>query len=433
MSGVVLPLPESVSVASPSHAEPSRYLAQALSRLRWATIAALLLLTILQPATGRSGLPTWALLLLFAGYNLLLKVVQRRFPASRSIVRDLLLDLPVAGLVYVLGAQPGGPLFVLFVLAVVCAAVSLTLHGTLLYTAAATATVVVIEPTLPLWSPGTGHIRELGARVVGLGVVAIGTTILARRLALEEEASRSSRGEAERLAELDRLRADFVASVSHDLQTPLAATRVSLGLLDASAAGRLQPEERELLDSARRNNQRLGLLIDDLLAYNQLEAGTLRLDRQPLDLRPIVADAMSTVHPLMEDKGQTLEVDFLGPLPVEGDARRLEQAVVNLLANAHQHTPPGTRVAIAGQTTASEILLSVRDDGPGIPVEELEPIFQRFHRLDATGKGHGSGLGLSIARELVELHGGRIWAESTPGEGCVFHVALPKAAGGGAP
>ncbi len=432
MSGVVLPLPESVSVALPSHAKPSRYLTQALSRLRWATIAALLLLTILQPTTGRIGLPSWVLLLLFAGYNGLCQWLQVNWPTLHSFARQATLDLPTIGLVYALSAQPGGAPFVLVILAVVCAAVILSSRGTLLYTAAAAVMVAVIEPTLPLWSSSAGHVRELGARIIGLLVVGIGATVLARHLTLEQAAARANRDEAERLTELDHLRVAFVATISHDLQTPLAATRVCLGLLDASAADRLRSEERELLDSARRNNQHLGLLIDDLLALNQLEAGTLRLDRQVLDLRAVVADAPATIHSLLEDKGQTLEVDLPAtPLPVVGDARRLGQVIVNLLANAHRHTPPGTRVMISGRATPDEVILTVGDNGPGIAPEDLETIFLRFHRLAAHGEG--SGLGLSIARELVELHGGRIWAESTPGEGSVFHVALPKAAGGGAP
>ncbi len=411
--------------------EPSRYLTRALSRLRWATIAALLILTLLQPTTGRVGLPSWALLLLFVGYNGLCQWLQISWPVLHSFARQAIMDLPAIGMVYALSAQPGGAPFVLVVLAVVCAAVIFSSRGTLLYTATAAVIVAAVEPTLPMWSPTAGHVRELGVRIIGLVVVGIGTTVLARHLTLEQAAARANRDEAERLTELDRLRVAFVATISHDLQTPLAATRVCLGLLDASAADRLRLEERELLDSARRNNQQLGLLIDDLLALNQLDAGTLHLDFHPLDLRAVVADAPATIHPLLEDKGQTLEVDLpTVPLTVVGDARRLGQVVVNLLANAHRHTPTGTRVMISGCAASEEVILTVSDNGPGIAAEDLEMIFERFHRLAAHREG--SGLGLAIARELVELHRGRIWAESEPGRGSRFHVALPSAAGEGA-
>ena len=412
--------------------EPSRFLIRALSRLRWATIAALLILTLLQPTTGRAGLPSWALLLLFLGYNGLCQWFQIKWPVLHSFSRQATLDLPAIGLVYALSAQPGGAPFVLVVLAVVCAAVIFSSRGTLLYTAAAAVIVAAVEPTLPMWSPTAGHVRELGVRIIGLVVVGIGATVLARHLTLEQAAARANRDEAERLTELDELRVTFVATISHELQTPLAATRVCLGLLDASAADRLRAEERELLDSARRNNQHLGLLIDDLLALNQLEAGTLRLDRQFLDLRAVVADAPATIHSLLKDKGQPLEIDLPAtPLTITGDARRLGQVIVNLLANAHRHTPTGTRVVISGRATPAEIILTVSDNGPGIAPDGLETIFKRFHRLAAHGEG--SGLGLAIARELVELHDGRIWAESKPGEGSFFYVTLPKAAREGAP
>jgi len=419
----------SVSPVDSAHpAGSSRFLRRALSRLRWATIAALLLLTILQPMTGRIGLPSWSLLLMFAAYNALCQVIQPRWPIRRAIARQAILDLPATGVVYLLSAHPGGAAYVLVVLAVVCAAVSLSPRSTLLYTAAALVMVAAVEPTLPMWSTTGGQVLELGARLIALALVGIGATVLAQHLTLEEAAARANRDEATRLTELDRLRNAFVATISHDLQTPLAAMRASLGLLDASAADRLHREERELLDSARRNNQYLGLLIDDLLALNELEAGTLRLGRQPLDLRTIAAASLATIHPLLEDKGQTLEVDLpTAPLPVLGDARRLGQMLTNLLHNAHRHTPPGSRIVLSGRDTPAEVFLSVMDNGPGIPAADLEAAFRRFHRL-AT-QGEGSGLGLAIARELVELHGGRIWAESGPGEGATFHVALPRLPG----
>ena len=242
------------------------------------------------------------------------------------------------------------------------------------------------------------------------------------RAAVGEEGR--ARAELERMAaELDRLRREFVASVSHDLQTPLTAIRAALGLLEAGIGERLPPAERELLATSRFNAERLRVQIDDLLAANQLEAGTLQVQHQPLDLRTVVRGALAVVHPLFTQKGQPVEVDVPGPLPTLGDRRRLEHALVNLLANAHRHTPPGTRVSLDGRAEGDRVLLRVRDDGPGLPLEELELIFRRSYRRGASG---GSGLGLTIARAIAERHGGRLWAESRPGEGATFCLALPR-------
>jgi PAS domain S-box-containing protein len=238
-----------------------------------------------------------------------------------------------------------------------------------------------------------------------------------------EEEIRSARMESERLAELDKLRTDFISTVSHDLRTPLTAIRAALGMLDTSSSERLRPEEQSLMRNTRRNVERLKMLIDDLLTLSQLKAGALHLDREPVDLRTLIADAVAAVHALLREKGQTLQLDVLQPLPVEGDARRLTQVVLDLLVNAHRHTAAGTEITISGNVSEEEVLLTVRDTGPGIPTEALDIIFQRFHSLDATAGG--SGLGLAIARGIVELHGGRIWAESQPGAGATFLIALP--------
>ncbi len=406
----------------PASPELYRFLRWALFRLRWASILLLLLLTFMQPTLGRGGLPTWVLVLLFAGYNLLIELLRSLVPRLRSYTVVALLDLPVVGLLYGLGAEPGGPLFLLLFLAADCAAVSLPLRAAVLYTGAVAAIAAITDVVLLMWSPVAADIRLLVVRLTMLGLVTVGMAILTRRLAMEQEAAQTDRLEAERLEALDRLRNDFIATVSHDLRTPLTAARAGLAMLEMRMAEQLGSDDRELLETSRRNVEYLHILIGDLLTFNQLEAGVLRLEREPLDLRAVVAAAMRVVYPLVQEKGQVLELDLAEPLPYEGDARRLEQVLVNLLANAHQHTPNGTSIRLAGWVAAGEVRLTVSDDGGGIPVEEQEAIFRRFHRLDAIGDG--SGLGLAIARRIVELHGGRLWVESAPGQGAHFHLAL---------
>jgi signal transduction histidine kinase len=401
----------------------------ALSWLRWVTLASLLLLAFLNPTPGRAGLDTPALLLVFIGYHLPMDLLARRLSARLPIVPIMaILDLLVAGLAYFLAGDPGNILFILFVLAIICAAAGFNVPSTLIYTAMAVAVVTIIDTVSRPWPPSDVGIYGTGFRAVSLTVVGLGTTILARRLRLEEEAARSSRDEAERLAALDHLRANFVARVSHDLRTPLTAIRAALGgLLERNGGSDPQQEEHKLLLSGLRNAERLSLLIDDLIAMNQLEAGVLHLERERFDLRDVVLETLSILHPLFRHREQTLEIDLPEPLPVEGDPRRLEQALVNVLDNAHRHGPVRSRLVISAYLKDEVIVLSVHDTGPGIPPEHLENVFRPFHRLDDTARG--SGLGLSIARRLIEMHEGRIWIESRPGEGTTVHIALPIVVG----
>jgi len=402
----------------------NRFLDRTLTPLEQATALVLLLLTLVRPATGRAGIATWALVLGFTAYNLLADVV-RRLLREASYSWKHLIDVPVAAFVYWLGGEPGGPLLVFFFLAVVCTAASESLRFTLLYTAVVGVATAALDPMLPGWSGSMSDISGLGARLVLLALLAASAAILTRRASLEREAVLSVREEANHWAELDTLRQEFVSAVSHDLRTPLTAARASLGLLETSAAERLRPEERGLLENGRRNMERLGMLIDDLLTINQIEAGTLHLDHTIVDLRGIMGRAMGVVHPLIREKGQVLEIDIPDPLPVIGDARRLEHVLVNVLANAHEHTPEKSKIAISAHTDPAGITLSIADNGPGIPAGDLDTIFQRFHSL-APMQG-GSGLGLAIARSIIEMHNGRIWAESESGDGTRFHIVLPHA------
>ena len=234
--------------------------------------------------------------------------------------------------------------------------------------------------------------------------------------------ARAARDEAQRLAERARLHDEFISTVSHNLRTPFTAMRAGLGLVQASLADRLRPDEQELLGELRSNTDRLGIHINDLLAFNQLEANALHIEPEPCDLRAVITDAIAAVHPLISEKGQVLEVDLPEPLPAMVDGRRMEQVLVNLLDNAHQHTPPGTRIAISGSVEDSGLLVAVSDCGPGVPVEEQDAIFERFHSNDAAG---GWGLGLAIAKAIVEMHRGCIRVESSLGNGATFSISLP--------
>jgi signal transduction histidine kinase len=131
------------------------------------------------------------------------------------------------------------------------------------------------------------------------------------------------------------------------------------------------------------------------------------------------------VQSLLQQKEQPLAADLPEPLPVRGDRVRLEQVLVNLLSNAHRHTPRGTQITVAGRCSAGEVRLAVRDGGPGIPAAQLETIFGPFQR--GGRQSDGMGLGLAIARDVATAHGGRLWAESAPGQGAVFHLVLPRA------
>lgn len=234
------------------------------------------------------------------------------------------------------------------------------------------------------------------------------------------------------IKELEQAREEFLASVTHELQTPLTSIRAGLVLLEVGAGVALGPDERTLLAAMRRNAERLRLLIADLLAARALQSAALEPERAAVDLSAVAAAAVAAVRPLLEEKGQPLELDLPAALPVVGDARLLEQVVVNLLVNAHRHTPAGTRIAVTGwvddagdgEDVAETVRLVVRDNGPGIPADALDAIFERFYRRNRHASG--TGLGLTVARDMVGLHGGRLWAESPPGSGATFHIALPR-------
>jgi signal transduction histidine kinase len=170
----------------------------------------------------------------------------------------------------------------------------------------------------------------------------------------------------------------------------------------------------------------LARLIDDLLEIARLQAGRVELWRSEVDVRDVVTRAGRAVESLVQARGQHLELR-LPPEPVRAsvDAERLGRVLRNLIGNAQKYGRERGRIAVAVEQRPGEVCLAVADDGPGIPAAEQERIFERFYRAGGGNGQAGSGLGLPIARALVELHGGRLWVESAPPQGSTFHVSLP--------
>ncbi|HEV2844147.1 MAG TPA: two-component regulator propeller domain-containing protein, partial [Thermoanaerobaculia bacterium] len=237
--------------------------------------------------------------------------------------------------------------------------------------------------------------------------------------------------QAEKLRELDDLKSQFFANVSHELRTPLTLT---LGPLQEALAGRFGPVREDLaaqLQVALRNARRLLGLVDQLLDASRLDAGSLRLRLRRGDLAAVVRHRVEAFLPLAERR--EIELSLAAPVgPVEAwfDEVQIEKVFDNLLGNALKFTPRGGKVhvSLAAPPEAGQVEVSVRDNGPGIPADQLPRVFDRFYQVEAPARRRwpGAGIGLALARQLVELHRGSISAESAEGEGARFTVALRR-------
>ena len=232
---------------------------------------------------------------------------------------------------------------------------------------------------------------------------------------------------ADGLARTEQLRRRMVSDVAHELRTPLTNIR---GHLEAVRDGVLAPSP-ELVGSLYEEAVLLGRLVDDLQELALAEAGELRLARQPVGLGEIVEQALGAFQPQASAKRQVMRADLPPDLPpVSADAQRVGQVLRNLLQNAVTYTPAEGEIIVSARAVGAEVEVSVRDTGIGIAPEHLDQIFERFYRPDparARSTG-GAGLGLSIVRQLVEAHGGRVWAQSQVGKGSAFTFTLPVAA-----
>lgn len=249
---------------------------------------------------------------------------------------------------------------------------------------------------------------------------------IARALS-EAAAFEAERRRAEMLAELDRAKTAFFSNVSHEFRTPLT---LMLGTLEQTLAGDITERQRPDLEVAHRNSLRLLRLVNTLLDFSRVEAGRLEAIYEPVDLSVLTAELASNFRSACERAGLEFTVDCENlPEPVHVDREMWEKVVLNLISNAFKFTLAGG-IAVRLRAEHGHAVLTVSDTGTGIPKDEQEKVFQRFHRVaGARGRTHeGTGIGLALVQELVRLHGGTVGLESAPGEGSTFTVSIPLGA-----
>lgn len=235
-----------------------------------------------------------------------------------------------------------------------------------------------------------------------------------------------------KLRELAEMKEEFLALTTHDLRSPLTVISGVISFFTSGRLGKLSPEQQNMVAMMERNAQSLIELVNDLLDASKLESGALRLDIASIDLRGLVDELRETMEPLAREKGITME-EQIGPElpPVEADRPKLRRIIVNLLSNAVKFTGKGGTVRLKAESQGEEVRISVSDTGVGIAPDDVKRLFDKYEqaRSRATRGEKGTGLGLYITKQLVELHGGEIKVTSEIGRGSTFSFTLPAAKG----
>ena len=256
---------------------------------------------------------------------------------------------------------------------------------------------------------------------------------------LTEHNQRLSRA-VSRLEELDRLKSNFLATMSHELRTPLTSVIGYAEMMNEGLAGPVTPEQREYLTTILGKADQLLSLITAVLDVASLESGQLALERCALSLGELVANEVATFQPQAGRRGIAIQLESTGDTVVFGDRRKIRQIVSSLISNAVKFTPDRGRVGIAvhpgplepshGSSSAA-VQLVVTDSGIGISRDQVSKIFEPFFQVDSssTRAFGGTGLGLTLAKAYVEAHGGRIWVDTTPGQGSTFTATFPVRGG----
>jgi signal transduction histidine kinase len=232
-----------------------------------------------------------------------------------------------------------------------------------------------------------------------------------------------------RLTELDSLKSQFIATASHELRTPLSIIKGFTNLLlRRDDFGFDRPTEEQYLGLIDSQVNALTSLVDDMLSASRIESGRVRLQRERVELLPMIRRVLHTFAVAGSERGIDVAIDRSEPATVYADPQHAEQVFVNLVSNAIKYSYDGGNVRVSVSNGAEQVTISVRDQGVGIPTDQMDQLFTKFTRLEnpRTVEAGGTGLGLFIARNWVEANGGRIWAESVAGEGSTFHFTLPR-------
>jgi signal transduction histidine kinase len=229
-----------------------------------------------------------------------------------------------------------------------------------------------------------------------------------------------------KLQQLDKIKSDFVANVAHEFRTPLTIIKGNVDLVNKGGLGPVAPPQKEMLDGAINIVNRLSRLVNDLLDISKIESGKMELKKEPVGMNEIIEENLAVFDKMIKDKKQILRKDLARDLSkINADKDKVTQVFLNLLSNAIKYTPESKEIVVKTVNLEKEIMVEISDLGEGVAPENLDKIFDKFTRVTAEKK-EGTGLGLPIAKDIVNLHNGRIWVKSELGKGSQFYFTLPK-------
>ena len=229
--------------------------------------------------------------------------------------------------------------------------------------------------------------------------------------------------------EMERLRDDFIATLTHDLRTPLLAAIQTLQFFLDGSLGEIEERQKTLLDTMKKSNEDMLGLVNALLEVYKYESGKLNLCKTTFSLKKFIEECISPLETLAKKKEITLnaKIEPQAELEVTADRNELRRVIMNLCGNALNHTPSGGKIEICAKNQDGDLIFNVKDNGTGIPKQDLPKLFKRFSQGTSQKRSAGTGLGLYLSRQIVEAHGGKIWAQSEVSKGSDFFVMIPEA------